>query len=181
MQAPAPVDISPLTHRLAVGDGIWTPERMRRVADLGYSHVIDVQAEFNDEEIAAPFGVQVLWNPVEDDFQPKPEEFFARSVAFALAAFDDPEARVYVHCAAGLHRAPLTCAAILCALGYEFDAALELIRARRPAVDFPAVYLASLARYVRQRLGMAAPLPDDVREQTGGEDALPGAGDEPAR
>lgn len=164
MQALSTVDISALTHRLAVGDGIWTPEGMSRLAELGFSHVIDVQAEFDDREIAAPFGLRVLWNPTDDDFQPKPPVFFQRSVQFALAAFEDPEAKVYVHCAAGLHRAPLTCAAILCALGYEFAAALALIRARRPAADFPPVYLASLARYVRGALAMPAPLPE---EETG--------------
>lgn len=161
MQALTTVDISALTQRLAVGDGIWTPERMGHVAELGFSHVIDVQAEFDDRDIAAPFGLRVLWNPTDDDFLPKPPEFFQRSVQFALQAFEDPEAKLYVHCAAGLHRAPLTCAAILCALGYEFAAALDLIRARRPAADFPPVYLASLARYVRGWLAMKAPLPEE--------------------
>ncbi len=148
---------------------------MGRIAELGFSHVIDVQAEFDDQPIAEPFGIQVLWNPTEDDFQPKPLGFFDRSVAFALAAFEDPAARLYVHCAAGMHRAPLTCAAILCALGYEFPTALELIRARRPGVDFPPVYLASLAHYVRAKLGMAAPMPEVPDD----EDAAPAATEEP--
>lgn len=165
------MDISPLTHRLSVGDGIWTVERMQHLADLGYTHVLDLQAEFDDRQIAASLPLRIHWNPTDDDFQPKPAEFFQSSVAFALAAFEDPEAKLYVHCAAGLHRAPLTCAAILCALGYDFAAAVELIRARRPAADFPPVYLASLAGYVRSCLGMRAPFPSGT-----GEDPPPAAG-----
>lgn len=141
------MDISFLTQRLAVGEGIWTSERMGHLVRLGFTHIISVQAEFDERDLARDWGLEVLWNPVDDDFQPKPPDFFARSVEFAKTALARQENQLYVHCAAGIHRGPLTCAAILLAWGYSVEDALELIRRRRPAADFPAVYVASLRRF----------------------------------
>lgn len=142
------MDITYLTEQLAVGEGVWTRERMSELRDAGFTHVVSLQAEFDESALARECGVTLLWNPTEDDFSAKPTDFFQRSVAFALAALRRGEHQVYVHCAAGVHRAPLTCAAILCALGHSLEAALDLIRARRPVVDFPSVYVESLRRFL---------------------------------
>lgn len=150
------MDISFLTQRLAVGEGIWTSERMGHLAVLGFTHIISVQAEFDERDLARPHGLEVLWNPTDDDFLPKPIEFFQRSVSFAMEALAREESQLYVHCAAGIHRAPLTCAAILCALGYALEDTMDLIRQRRPAVDFPPVYVSSLERFVNQQLRPAS-------------------------
>jgi protein-tyrosine phosphatase len=150
------VDVSHLTDRLAVGDGIWTAERMQALARMGFTHVIDLQREFDDSDLGREAGIEVLWNPADDDFQPKPPQFFRRSTQFALRALDRAESRVYVHCAAGVHRGPITAAAVLCALGYAIDDALGLVRARRPVADFPAVYVDSLRQFVREEFGEEA-------------------------
>ncbi len=142
------MDISKITERLGLGDGIWASDRMALIAAQGYTHIIDLQMEFDDTELAKPFGIAVLWNPTEDDFEPKPAEFFQRSVEFARQALEDDAARLYVHCAAGVHRAPITMAAILCASGFDLDDAIQLIQGRRPVADFPPVYVASLREYV---------------------------------
>jgi protein-tyrosine phosphatase len=123
---------------------------MQALVRMGFTHVVDLQQEFDDTELGRAAGVDVLWNPTDDDFQPKAPEFFRRSVQFSLRAFEDPEARVYVHCAAGVHRGPMTAAAILCALGYNLDDAVELIQARRPVADFPMVYIDSVKRFVEE-------------------------------
>lgn len=146
------MDITFLDPRLAVGDGIWTADRMAAVAAAGFTHILDLQAEFDDTELGLQFGLAVLWNPTLDDFQPKEEAYFERSVAFTLAALAAPENQVYVHCAAGVHRAPMTAAAILCHLGYDLDGAVALIRRLRPIADFPPVYLDSLRAYLASAL-----------------------------
>ena len=43
---------------------------MAEVARAGVSHIIDMQIEFDDTALAEPCGIEVLWNPVDDDFQP---------------------------------------------------------------------------------------------------------------
>ncbi|MGH9475141.1 MAG: protein-tyrosine phosphatase family protein [Terriglobales bacterium] len=140
-----------LDRRLAVGGGLWTLEAMAELSRRGFTHIVDVQAEFDDTELASEVGLEVLWNPVEDDGQPKPAVFFDRAVAFAARALSDPLAQVYVHCAAGIHRGPLAAAAILCALGFRPEDAMSLIVTRRPGADFPSPYRYSLLVWATAR------------------------------
>jgi protein-tyrosine phosphatase len=125
---------------------------MEELAQAGVTHVLNMQLEFDDRPLAEPLGVRVLWNPTDDDFLPKPPELLKRGVDFALAALDDPEAKVYVHCAAGVHRAPMMTLAVLCALEWEMEAAMVLIETRRPVVDFADVYVESVRRFLESRV-----------------------------
>jgi len=143
------MDMTWVTDRIAVGGGIWIDDKMIEVVRAGITHIIDMQLEFDDTRLAEPYGVQVLWNPTDDDFQPKPPELFQRGVEFALAALDDPEARLFIHCAAGVHRAPMMALAVLRALGFSPEGALQLIQFRRAVVDFAAVYVDSVEDFMR--------------------------------
>ncbi len=143
------MDLTWVTDRIAVGGAIWNERNMMEVVRAGVTHIIDMQIEFDDTLLAEPCGVRVLWNPVDDDFQPKPPQVFQRGVEFALAALEDPEARVFIHCAAGIHRAPMMVLALLRALGWELQDAMELIEARRPVVDFADVYVNSVENFMR--------------------------------
>ena len=51
------MDMSWITGRIAVGGGIWTEDQMGELVNLGITHIIDMQIEFDDTEIAATFGV----------------------------------------------------------------------------------------------------------------------------
>lgn len=140
-----------LADRMAVGGGIWCAQAMAELAQRGFTHILSLQADFDDRELAAEHGIEVLWNPVEDDLEPKPPLFFERSVAFAVAALQTPGTRLYVHCSAGVHRAPITAAAILCGLGCTPAEAVGLVGARRAWAKFPPTYLESLERWHRER------------------------------
>lgn len=138
-----------VTDRIAVGGGIWTANKMVEVARTGVTHIIDMQIEFDDTPLAEPHGIRVLWNKIDDDFKPKPPEVFQRGVKFALEALAEPESKLYVHCAAGVHRAPMMTLAILRVLGYSLDEAQELIETRRPVVDMADVYVRSVENFMR--------------------------------
>ncbi len=142
------MDMTWVTDRVALGGGIWNAKNMGEIAQAGITHVIDMQIEFDDTPLAEPHGVQVLWNPTDDDFLPKPPELLERGVEFAQEALTDPETRLYIHCAAGVHRAPMMTLAVLGATGWDLDAAMALIETRRPAVDFADVYVESVRRYL---------------------------------
>jgi protein-tyrosine phosphatase len=146
------MDMSWLTARIAVGGGIWTAENMIQVARTGVTHVIDMQIEFDDTPLAVPHGIRVLWNPIDDDFQPKSSDVFQRSVDFAMEALQEQGTKLFVHCAAGVHRAPMMTLAILCSLGWEVTDALQLIEARRPVVDFADVYVNSVKRFLHEQV-----------------------------
>jgi protein-tyrosine phosphatase len=145
------MDMTWVTGRIAVGGGIWNEQNMADAVRAGITHVIDMQVEFDDTPLAEPHGVVVLWNAVDDDFQPKPPEVFQRGVEFALDALDRKDTKLYVHCAAGVHRGPMMTLAILCALGWKFNDAVDLIQTRRPVADFPDVYVDSVKRYLEQQ------------------------------
>jgi len=145
------MDVTWVTDRIALGGGIWNAQNMGALAESGVTHIIDMQIEFDDRPLAGPLGIQVLWNPTDDDFLPKPHGLLKRGVDFALEALEDPAARVYVHCAAGVHRAPMMTLAVLCALDWKIDEAMQLIESRRSVVDFADVYVESVRRFLESR------------------------------
>jgi len=146
------MDMSWVTERVALGGGIWNLRNMEELVRVGVTHVLNMQLEFDDRPLAEPLGIRVLWNPTDDDFLPKPPELLKRGVDFALEALDDPAAKVYIHCAAGVHRAPMMTLAVLCALDWEIDEAMVLIETRRPVVDFANVYVESVRRFLEARV-----------------------------
>jgi protein-tyrosine phosphatase len=144
------MDMTWVTGRIALGGGIWAAENMAEVARSGVTHIIDMQIEFDDTELAKRHDIQVLWNAIDDDFQPKPPEVFQRGVEFARSALDRDGTKLFVHCAAGVHRAPMMTLAILCSLGWQLGKAMELIEVRRPVVDFADVYVRSVEKFLEQ-------------------------------
>jgi protein-tyrosine phosphatase len=144
------MDMSWITDRIAVGGGIWTDAKMTEVVCAGVTHIIDMQIEFDDTRLAEPYGVEVLWNPIDDDFQAKDPEIFQRGVEFALSALRGPDAKLLIHCAAGIHRAPMMALALLRVIGWELEQAKQLLINRRPVADLADVYVDSVERFMRE-------------------------------
>jgi len=143
------MDMTWVTDRIAVGGGIWLEQNMIDVVAAGITHIIDMQIEFDDTRLAEPYGVRVLWNPTDDDFRTKPAALLQRGVDFALEALDEPESKVFIHCAAGVHRAPMMALAVLRALGWSLEDAQGTIEERREVVDFADVYVRSVEEFMR--------------------------------
>ncbi len=146
------MDMTWITGRIAIGGGIWTAENMMAVSQAKVTHIIDMQIEFDDSRLARPHGIEVLWNPIDDDFQPKPPEIFQSGVDFAIEALDQEETKLFIHCAAGVHRAPMMALAVLCSMGWTPEAARHLIEMKRPAVDFADVYVRSVERFLERQV-----------------------------
>ncbi|HWO33344.1 MAG TPA: dual specificity protein phosphatase [Candidatus Acidoferrum sp.] len=143
------IDITWVTDRIGVGGGIWTAENMGAASRAGITHIIDMQIEFDDTQLAKPYGIAVCWNPVDDDFEAKPPQVFARGVEFALRALKEDGTKLFVHCAAGVHRAPMMTLALLGVMGWTVEDAMELIEGRRPVADFAEVYVRSVEAFLR--------------------------------
>jgi protein-tyrosine phosphatase len=153
------MDMTWVTGRIALGGGIWSADNMAAVARAGITHIIDMQIEFDDTALAEPHGIEVLWNPADDDFQPKPPELFQRGVDFAQQALENDNARLFIHCAAGVHRAPMMTLAVLGSLGWELEAARATISSRRPLADFAEVYVNSVENFLQQHVTQATGKP----------------------
>lgn len=138
-----------MTDRIAVGGGIWNEENMEALVQHGVTHIIDMQIEFDDRPLAERYPVEVLFNPTDDDFLPKPPELFQAGVDFALQALEESQGRIYIHCAAGVHRAPMMTLAILRVLGWSLQDAKALIQERRYVVDFAECYVESVENFVK--------------------------------
>jgi len=142
------MDMTWITDRIALGGGIWNDANMATVAGAGVTHILNMQVEFDERALGEARGLNVFWNPIDDDFQPKPPEVFQRGVNFALESFKQPQAKLYVHCAAGVHRAPMMTLAILCALGWELQDAKRHILEKRYVVDWAEVYVRSVENFL---------------------------------
>ncbi|HZD95870.1 MAG TPA: dual specificity protein phosphatase [Candidatus Sulfotelmatobacter sp.] len=138
-----------ITDQIAVGGGIWNDENMAELVRMGISHVIDMQSEFDDRPLAVGHPVKVLYNPTDDDFLPKPPQLFQAGVDFALEALDSRASKVYIHCAAGVHRAPMMTLALLRVLGWPLEKAKKHILKLRYVVDWADVYVESVENFVK--------------------------------
>jgi protein-tyrosine phosphatase len=147
------MDITWLTERLAIGGGIWNAGNMAKVAEEGITHIVDMQVEFDDTPLAEVHGIEVLWNPTDDDFEVKPAVLFERGVDFVEAALAANGTRVFIHCAAGVHRAPMMALAVLGKQGWDVNEAMELIENKRPVADFAEVYVNSVERFLGNHRG----------------------------
>jgi protein-tyrosine phosphatase len=121
---------------------------MAALAQEGVTHIVDMQREFDDTPLAVDHEIEVLWNPTDDDFAPKEPKLFRDGVDFVDKALKDPDAKVFIHCAAGVHRAPMMALAVLCKRGCKLEDAMWLIEARRPVADFAEVYVESVKRFL---------------------------------
>src|SRR5581483_3080902 len=101
------MDFNFVTARVATGAAIHNAQDVDVLAKAGITHVINCR----DDQDEAPFFAQhpemhYIWNPTADDGKPKPPDWFAKSISFALEALSHPKNKVYAHCAAGVNRGP---------------------------------------------------------------------------
>src|SRR3989337_2339031 len=85
-----------VTDRLAVGGSIFTRENFEALMRAGFTHIINTQIEFDDQTLSRGTDHEpaILWLPTDDDFLPKPFEFFDRGVRYALDVLDQPESKL---------------------------------------------------------------------------------------
>jgi len=147
------MEITWLTDQIAVGGGIWNADNMSKLARAGITHIIDMQIEFDDRDLVPPHNpagpnIQVLWNPTDNDFQPKPASLLRIGVEFAEKALRDPDAKVFIHAAGCIHRAPMMALAVLGSMGWNLQDARHLIEDKCPMADFADVYVQSVEDFL---------------------------------
>jgi len=121
-----------VTDRIAVGSAVATPDHVRAIVAAGITHVLDCRLRLGGEALFEGTAVRHLHNATADDGKPKDEEWFRKGIGFVLTALSIPRARVLIHCAMGLSRAPSMTYAVLRALGHPPENAVALIKQARP-------------------------------------------------
>ena len=155
---------SKITERLYTGGGI---ENIRDVATLvneGVTHVIDARADKDDASLLLRVHPTLiyLWNPTEDDGEPKPTEWFDNALQFGIRALSRPSCTVFCHCSAGVNRGPSLVYTIMRAQGWCESAAKLLIHRKRPETQNGIRY-ANDAEIALRNLGWTASSQSDKR------------------
>ena len=126
------IDFDRVTDRIYTGGGIWSARDVDRLVAIGVTHVVCAAEELEELSVhLAGDRLAVLPNGTDDDGLPKSPSWFGRIVRFALDALRDPDAKVYLHCAAGINRGPSAAYVVLRALGHSRGEAFGLIKAAR--------------------------------------------------
>lgn len=127
------IDFDFVTAFLATGGGLEGPDDVEQLMLAGITHIIDCTwTEADQEYLGNEDRISVLWNPTEDDGEPKPPEWFLHSVEYAFMVLERPHTRLYAHCNRGINRGPSTAFAILFAFGIEYETAIDMIHKARP-------------------------------------------------
>ena len=135
--------VSQITPQLHVG-GQYRRRGWPRLAARGITAVVNLREEFDDATAGiAPH--RYLYLPAVDDHPPSQEQLRA-----GVAFIEREIARgggVYVHCGAGVGRAPTLAAAYLVSAGLTPAEAWERIRAVRPFIRLKPVQTAQVERF----------------------------------
>jgi len=133
-----------ITDNLFIGD---TPHRDEydHLRDLGVRLIINMRFDRRPTIDLHQPPLDFLWlRTFDNPVLPIPIRSLMRGVHAALETIRE-DGKVYTHCARGRHRGVAMGAAILIALGYDPDEAIELIKVKRPIAD-PDVF------YIRRRI-----------------------------
>jgi protein-tyrosine phosphatase len=136
------MNVSKITDSLFIGD---TPrsDEYDALRDLGVRLVINMRFEKRPARDLHHPPLRFLWLPtIDSPGLVIPIRFLVRGVQAALQTIREG-GKVYAHCAKGRHRGVAMGAAILIALGYNPDEAIELIKTRRPIADPDVFYIHS--------------------------------------
>jgi protein-tyrosine phosphatase len=145
------LNISPVAPLLFVG-GQFRAEQWPRLATMGVRAVLSLQAEREDNFAGSP--PERTLRLLVPDFTPPTLAQLAEGVAFIEAAHGD-SLPVFVHCHAGVGRAPIMAAAYLVAsrrIGHR--EALDHVRTARPIIGPNPSQVERLREYAHE-LGRA--------------------------
>ncbi len=122
--------VSEITPQLHVG-GQYRRRGWGRLRDRGVTAVVNMRSEFDDEPAGLVPG-RYLYLPTFDDYAPSLEDL-CRGVEFIRREIERGGS-VYIHCGAGVGRAPTMAAAYLVSTGLSPEEAWARIRKVRPFV-----------------------------------------------
>lgn len=141
--------LSEITPQLHVG-GQYLRRGWRLLEERGVTAVVNMRSEF-DDRVAGIAPERYLYLPTVDNTAPTLEHLRA-GVRF-IGRELDRGGSVYVHCEAGVGRAPTMAAAYLTSRGSTPSQAWGLLRSQRPIIRPTAPQVKQIARFSRKVAG----------------------------
>ncbi len=141
----------PLALNSRITPAVWVGPQFnqrgkRYLERRGVTGTVNLRVEFDDAANGLAFA-DYCYLPTVDDDCPSPEHL-QKGVDFIRTVAADG-GQVYIHCKAGVGRAPTLAAAYFIAEGSSVDEALALIRRRRPFIVITPPQMESLHRYAQ--------------------------------
>jgi protein-tyrosine phosphatase len=134
------MDFSLITDTLFIGTTPLAAD-YDHLRGLGVRLVINMRVEYRPRKDPFTPPLRLMWLPTFDSpLIPIPIKSLIRGTVAALDIIQSG-GKVYAHCAGGRHRGVTMGAAILIAQGYDPQAAMTLIKQRRPIADPFAFYI----------------------------------------
>jgi hypothetical protein len=137
------LEFSQVTPQLFVGPQFRAAGK-QHLLDQGIRACVNMRIEKDDSARGLDLPMY-LYLPTVDDDAPSTEHL-DRGVEFIRSAIQAGE-KVYIHCGAGVGRAPTMAAAYLIATGLSLEQALVKIRRVRPFITITPVQMDQLQRY----------------------------------
>ena len=134
----------------------------RALLKAGITHIVNMRSEFDDALYDLTLGDNIpdyyCHLPTVDD-EPISERHIAKGIQFIDSAIR-VGGRVYIHCSAGVGRAPSMAAAYLISCGYSAEDALDQIRRVRPFIKPTPMQIAALKQFEKKQKKMEAKIED---------------------
>ena len=164
----------PLLKYSRVTDTLFVGPQFRRngktaLIRAGITHIVNMRSEFDDAQHGLTIGNDRTGRychlPTVDD-ETIAGEHVARGIEFIDSAIER-DGKVYIHCSAGVGRAPCMAAAYLISKGYGLEDALDRIRSVRPFIRPTPKQVMALEKFEesqRQCLSISQYGPQAIRQ-----------------
>ena len=124
-------------------------KHLHGILALGIRLILSMHWLLPDKSLRRP-PIRLLWLPtIDEPICPIPIKFLTKGVQAALPVIEQNDS-VLVHCKEGIHRSVAQAACVLIGMGYSADAAMRLIKERRPVADPNAWYIRKRIRKFEQ-------------------------------
>ena len=146
------LEYSRITDSLYVGPQ-YREGGKRALLRAGITHVVNMRSEFDDDAhgltLSYDNSAGYCYLPTIDD-EPIAPAHISKGIAFIDKAVKEG-GRVYIHCSAGVGRAPSMAAAYLISKGYGTEDALALISRARPFIRPTPNQIHALKRFEKDK------------------------------
>jgi protein-tyrosine phosphatase len=118
------------TKRVAFGSTLVTWAHVRRLHEMGVTHVVNLRSSRRYRNKLRSF--HQLWLPFPDDKQPRPAWFYRDALRFYKRVMDGSNSKVYIMCHHGICRSASLAYFLLRASGFTCTRAEKVVVRVRP-------------------------------------------------
>jgi protein-tyrosine phosphatase len=136
-----------VSKRLAFGSAIKTKTHVKKLKDLGITHVINLRRS-NNKQIQK---FSHVWLPFKDDLKPRPRWFYKRTLKFYRKAMQRLGAKLFVMCHHGICRSASLTYFFLRASGSSRRVAERRVKEVRTSARIVPAYRVSGEKYLERK------------------------------